>query len=266
MKRYLTISTFLILVANTVGAQCREGLPRTGQLGVGLLHCVGGSCAIYGHDAAGYIHRFTVEPHLRRIDPNNPAGKLLRENDVLVALNGLPITSAEGGRLLAQLPAGEPVRIQFRRDGELRDGVVTPIASCDMPMLSVTEAGSSDKLATARDQPSPPPFDLGLEVSCIDCGWIRSADGVVRWHTTQLPLITRVREDGGAVDSGLRVGDVIVRIDGRSVLSEQGARYIGSLRPGDTIVLEVLSGDDVKRIRIRLGEPLRGTTHNDNSM
>ena len=53
-----------------------------------------------------------------------------------------------------------------------------------------------------------------------------------------------ISTDGPANRAGLRTGDRIIAIDGYSILSRQGARRFGSVRPGKPIRLTIRRGSE----------------------
>ena len=129
----------MVLVAAPAAAQepCSDGRPPTGDLGVRELNCDGGPCAIYGRDSRGFYHRLSIEPRLVGIDAHGPSAGIVRENDVLVAVDQLLVTTPEGGRRLAQLAPNQPVELWLRRKGRDMRVTVTPTLGCGIQMLRV---------------------------------------------------------------------------------------------------------------------------------
>lgn len=66
------------------------------------------------------------------VQPGGPADGLLREGDVLTAVNGAPIdTVTDVSRLIQSAPQGSPVRMGVLRDGSALTVSVTPQAEAD---------------------------------------------------------------------------------------------------------------------------------------
>jgi membrane-associated protease RseP (regulator of RpoE activity) len=101
---------------------------RFADLGVQSLECR--DCHIQVHDDEVRTFRTGTELKLNRIRPGGPTAAVLRDGDVLVAIDGAPITTAEGGRRFAALAPGRAATLTIRRDGLNRDVRVVPGAQC----------------------------------------------------------------------------------------------------------------------------------------
>ena len=91
--------------------------------------------------------------------------------------------------------------------------------------------------------PSMPRGWFGFSIKCNGCGWTAtspSADPV--WESDEVPQIARIETGSPADRAGFRNGDRITHIDGYSILSREGARRFGRVRPGETIKLRVTRG------------------------
>lgn|SRR5579864_825198 len=76
---------------------CPDRRAIAGDLGIGELLCLGGDCKIYARVGDRLVHQFATEPRLQAIDLAGPSAGLVKEGDVLVAVDGLLVTTAEGG-------------------------------------------------------------------------------------------------------------------------------------------------------------------------
>ena len=91
--------------------------------------------------------------------------------------------------------------------------------------------------------PSMPRGWFGFSIKCNGCGWSAtspSADPV--WESDEVPQIARIESGSPADRAGFRNGDRITHIDGHSILSREGARRFGRVRPGETVKLRVMRG------------------------
>jgi len=298
-----------ILAAGAPAAaqQCPDGRPVFGSLGVGEFECVNGSCAVNVRTGDPYAHSFSTEPRLRDIDPRGAGGGVLREGDVLVAVDGRLITTAEGGRRLGSLKPGEEVVLTLRRGGREAYATVTPEPSCHLPRLTVTsrsgtmwapapdqaasylyadtvavsyaDPGSwawpaptiaADSIAFSFTMPTgsgfytgleggygqwglsmagPPPIEFGVELTCGECGWRGRGSGR-SFETEVFPVVASIVKGGPADTAGLAVGDRLLSVAGHPITSTEAGRLLGSLEPGDAVMVEVRRGDRVLEISL----------------
>ena len=124
------------LTAQSVDA-CPDGRPRTGDVGIRALACEDAEgCGIWGGGrSTGWYHWFSVEPMVTGVAA--PDGAIGR-GDRLVSVDGVAVTSAEGGRLLANLPVGRSVTFVVRRGGARLQVDAIPVAGCGPTSISVT--------------------------------------------------------------------------------------------------------------------------------
>ncbi len=68
--------------------------------------------------------------------------------------------------------------------------------------------------------------------------------------------LTAVDEDSPAAKAGLKVGDLVVKVDGREVrLYASLLRWVAESEPGDTLSLEVKRGSDLLALEVKLEAP-----------
>jgi hypothetical protein len=96
---------------------------------------------------------------------------------------------------------------------------------------------------------------FGFSIRCSDCGWSRSGnDEYPRWGSETHPEITLVAPDGPAARAGIRSGDLITHVDGISILTPEGGRKFGALRPGQRVRLGLLRDGAVITRELRLAD------------
>jgi Lon-like protease len=81
------------------------------------------------------------------VDPQAPAAKVLRTNDVILTADGQKVTSVVRLRaVLAEHKPGEPVRITYRRDGKVRSATIKTIADPQDPRRALIGVSARDAL------------------------------------------------------------------------------------------------------------------------
>jgi hypothetical protein len=123
-----------------------------------------GNCAVYG----SYLEYMTP-PRIRDIESGGPADGRLRENDVLLAVDGEAITTAAAWHRLRDARAGEHVRFRMERG---RDTVETTIVASEH-CVPITRAERSSDVRSLRSDRSPAAngrrsFEVGRSVVEID--------------------------------------------------------------------------------------------------
>lgn len=115
---------------------CPQGLEQ-GSLGIIGLDCVGECTLTIKGEGKERTWFFSSEPKILGVDPTGPAHGILQGGDFLVAIDGVLITSREGGRRYANLVPGEEVEVRYRRGraGRVREATVLVASDClDAPL------------------------------------------------------------------------------------------------------------------------------------
>jgi hypothetical protein len=215
------------------------------SIGVAAFHCPGGTCVFTDSGEGGEPEfRFTTEPWLRGIDPAGPARGQIEEGDVLVAVDRLLITSAAGGRALANLrEVSAPLTL--RRGDRLIEVEIDPTPACESPLILVgnrfpmppQSAGPDDTgdridyTVPRKVGPSALDLSLGLGLRCPGCEL--TTDGRARWRVPAPPIVELVERAGVAEEAGLRPGDRILEIDGHDVTRRRGGELLHAMPRGD---------------------------------
>lgn len=267
----LRAAALAVLLPGSLGAQagerlvCRGGVDPVGSLGITGISC--DRCQFFTN---GKMHRavFWTEPTILELDQEHPAAAVLREGDVLIAVDGELITTREGSARFSALPVGEATRLRIRREGRATELSVPVVATCPdeksgtpsvagrpvpvRPPRPPVEAAVTPRVpakpvpsASAPRRPvapvpPPPPRDLaphvslGFGFSCTDCGWSTTGEGETgRWRFSEAPELVGVDETSRA--AGLRPGDRLLALDGVSLTTEEGGRRFAAIRPRDTL-------------------------------
>jgi len=130
------------------------GLTPPGWLGFSL------SCSFCGTQSAGAdrVWTFSTPPVVESVEPGSPAyAARVRSGDRLTHLDGVSLTTPEGGLRFGTLRPGERVRLRLERDGAAREtdlvvGARRPPASTSASAPS--RAGTRDPVPDRAPQPT----------------------------------------------------------------------------------------------------------------
>ena len=197
---------------------------------------------------------FQTEPTLTGITRGGPADGKLEERDVLVAIEGDLITTYAGAMRFSHLEPGKPVRLTIRRDGVVKDVVMTPGSKCvtagafgttrilsrplKVPTFATRKFGGSATTSSGW---------LGVGVRCVLCEVLRSDDLLT--FRSYLEIID-VQPNTPAMQAGLKAGDLLISIDGLSLKSAEGTQRFRSVKPGDKVTLSFVRDGEVKTVTL----------------
>lgn len=130
-------SGLVLLMSEPVESQVRTGEElvcpagmEEGDLGISGLDCVGECTLSIKDDGQNRSWSFSTEPKVFGVERGGPADGILQAGDFLVAINGILITTREGGRRFANLQPGERVLVRFRRDGRVGEARIRVGTGC----------------------------------------------------------------------------------------------------------------------------------------
>jgi hypothetical protein len=215
--------------------------------GVTSYQCA--SCTIKQGAGMRTQYGFQAEP----IVLETTSGSALKPGDVIEAVNGHPIMTQAGSDAFTYPPAG-PLKLIARRAGARIVLEVTRLGACaDKPeepdrafQRSVVESAlqKSGYVPARTDEPiiivdgvvqptpsSAPKADFfwgigryGFAIGCLpSCTLTKASDGTQYYKFDGYPAIVAVLPGGAAERVGLRAGDIVTQIDGKSILREEGA-------------------------------------------
>lgn len=96
---------------------------------------------------------------------------------------------------------------------------------------------------------------FGFGFQCGDCLVMSNpADSAAVWQFGSRPSIYSVDLGGPAARAGFRRGDVITHLDGISILTSEGGRRFGAIRPGQTVRWAVLRDGTPRTVVARAAE------------
>jgi len=116
-----------------VGGKVCPSSQLEGTLGISGLDCVGECVISISSTGKEEAWSFSAEPRVFQIEAGSPADGVLRAGDLLIAIDGVLITTREGGRRFANLEPGSRVKLSYRRDGTVREAVLDVAGQCAEP-------------------------------------------------------------------------------------------------------------------------------------
>lgn len=251
--------------------ECEDGRKPVGNLGITDMSMKGSlGIGIYEEDEPFWWH-FQAEPKIEGVDPDGPSAGKLKKGDVIVAIDGMLITTRKAGIRFANLVPGEAVELTVRRRWRTIKTEITPTAVCieDHPLypgpnvyvmdakleklsrqlealselhIQIPELPELPELPGLPELPDFSPYSFlprawfGMGISCDGCTIKRSKDDEpAQWSFDKPPSVQSVDPGGPADEAGLREGDVLTHIDGIELDSRRGGKRFSSLEPGEKV-------------------------------
>lgn len=145
----------------------------------------------------------------------NSGGALINAKGEMIGINSVKITSAEGIGFAIPINIIKPIIEKFVNEGKFEEGYIGIFA---------------------YDKEVIPYLDSSIEFE----------NGI---------YVTDISLDGPAKNSGLKVGDIITKIDNNEINKMSELRnYIYKKSPGDTVTLTILRNKKTSEIQIKLGK------------
>ena len=270
-----TVALALLLIPAAAGAQtvkwtqrperCGPNQVAAADLGFTSTECV--RCTISGKHVPDQPDiEFETEPVLTGIRKGGPADGKLEERDVLVAVDGQLITTRAAAIHYSWLTPGKSVHLTVRRQGVLKEVDIMPDATCQT--VTVVWLGRPDVLTALkmRGQVSTMPLApktaamtarargwLGVGLSCQACGAALGVQMTAGFPT--YPEIAQVTPDSPAAKAGIKVGDVLLAINGVSLKTEAGATAFREVKPNQRVTIMLIRNVEVLTLTMTAGEP-----------
>jgi len=261
-----------------VSQTCEEGV-LIGQLGISGLNCRGECTITLNREGAEQYWSFTTEPMITGVDEGSPADGALEAGDILVAIDGVPITTREGGHRFASVEPGQEVTLLVRRDDRREEVTLEAAAQCRpapnvvtvptrlappppepdariivpaveavvAPRVRVVPAVEPEATTVIEVVGVPvawsilPRGKLGFSFSCGPCSSSTDPEtGETIWSFSGPVEVIGVTR-GGPVDLvGIERGDLITTIGGEFIESDEGGISFSRLTPGEAVALTVV--------------------------
>ena len=176
----------------------------------------------------------------------------------IVSPDGFVLTKASEvhGDIRCTLPRGgeySAIVVGVREDYDL---AMLKIAAQDLPMVSwctEPEPEPGSWLATPGGEPIPVAIGV-VSASARKIAPHRSVLGILLAPSESGPQVTHVLPASGAAIAGLRVGDIVVSVNDKTVAEAPDLMaHIQHVKPGEKVTLQVLRADDPLQIVATLG-------------
>lgn len=152
---------------------------------------------------------------MQQLIRGNSGGPLINLNGEMIGINSVKITSAEGIGFAIPINIIKPIIEKFISENKFEEGYIG-IFAYDKEVIPYLDSSIE--------------FDNGIYVA-------------------------EIALDGPAKNSGLKVGDIITKIDNNEINKMSELRnYIYTKSPGDTVTLTVLKNKQTREIQIKLGQ------------
>jgi serine protease Do len=194
---------------------------------------------------------------IRSVEPNSPAARAgLREGDVIIEFSSEPVIGVQQlTRLIRETPVGRTVDIKVRRDNRDETFQITPEAAArnGRAILELPDA------SVLRDRiiRQIPPINIQINSSITSAGvhveqmsdQLRDFFGV---FSNAGVLVSSVDRGSAAEKAGLKAGDVITSVDGRTIRTP--AEFNREMRSGSSnIMLKVIREKQERDIAVERG-------------
>jgi len=187
---------------------------------------------------------------IQRVMPGSPAGAAgLRAGDILFEVDGEPVFSVSRLRWLVGRAAPDTaLEVKYSRDGTAATVKITPRLVHSGPL---PPAAPLPPLHRHPHGPWGTPGYLGVNLQSLTPG-LREAFEVPE---NTGALVAEVNVDSPASRAGLQAGDVIVKMDRRTIHNiDDVLRVLDYFGPGETVKVEIIRDKQSQSLSVELGE------------
>lgn len=184
---------------------------------------------------------FDIKPSdgvlIARVQPDTPAQKAgLQDGDIVVKIDGKPTPSSSAFmRIIASRRPDAEVNLEIIREGERLTKQATLVERTEERLMVGAPAMPQRGGELAR---------LGLTVEEADADMLKSM------NLEQGVVVASVKDDSQAAERGLQVGDVITKVNGRSVTDADSMREAVSAVPAERPLRLTVVREGVQRFVI----------------
>jgi serine protease Do len=224
--------------------------PRLGFARIGHGATLGVRLEDVGHDDVARLKLAAERGAIVvEVEPDSPAAAAgIGKDDVIVGFDGETVRSvAQLARLVRETPPGREVAVEVRRDGAVRklQAILGPpegrrfafdfeLPQVDLPELRGLGRGLPGPGGFAWDHLRPPRLGIRYQEISGQLARYFKAPG------DRAVLVTDVDEGRPAAAAGIRAGDVILKLDGRTIDDGDDLREaVGAVESGKKVVVTV---------------------------
>ena len=177
---------------------------------------------------------FHLPPGIHDIRREGPAFASLVDNDTLLTIDGMDITSRKGSERFSTASPGDSVEFSFRRKGAVLTTTIVAGTKCGpgiLPSKPTREVmyrdivRSPDSIAARRGW-------IGVALVADISPESVAALAISRQPFPTLPLVGAVAPGSPAATAGLEAGDRLIAVNGASLLTTVGATHFRNTVPG----------------------------------
>ena len=204
------------LKAQVAANSCNAGWASFGALGISGFTC---DCTLTRKEKDTSTWSFRGEPVISSITPGGTASGKLRRGDVIVAINGLLITTRAAGEKVANLKLGESVVLTIRRNGRVQEVEIETEEDCadvaapalaatpavppgppstTTPRASRTPRSARPPITAAPETPMAPPTPpappsswFGFGITCHHCEHAQQNGAAIERKESELRTLLR---------------------------------------------------------------------------
>jgi S1-C subfamily serine protease len=230
LKLFLLAGAFVLMSVSVIPlrAQCATG--SYADLGYGFISSTEGFALFREGDRE--FTRFLSNPVVHRTRGWDGG---FRDNDTIIAVNGAAATTREAAIAMG-LARNSPLQFQVLRDGATFTLTINPRVVCHDNRRKKDHTW------------------LGFALRCDDCEATLLDTGRKGWRFTRQPVVSRIDPTSNAMRAGLRVGDVVISVNGLAIETPQASEVLTRIPQGDNdkVVLAVRRNEGIVRIEIEV--------------
>jgi S1-C subfamily serine protease len=178
---------------------------------------------------------FKLPPGVQAIRTGGPAFGILAENDTLLAIDGMDITSQNGSERYSTASPGDSVEFSFRRKGSVLTTTIVAGTKCGPGILPPKPTREVMYRDIVRSDSNARRGWIGVALVADISPESVAALAISRQPFPTIPLVGAVAPGSPAATAGLEAGDRLIAVNGASLLTTVGAAYFRNTVPGVAI-------------------------------